>query len=258
MTVAPDGQQKLQVYFPHLQDTVELLQVRRVLARMETFLQLMHEGLSIETKDERRIDTTKEFERSYRPPLNDARPLKSSFPVRPEMLMGEIVASAAGRATAQDLVARFENLRVKSVAGIPIEWQEGAVPGSLIGSGIVGKRVQPIMLLLDLYGDYARVRCVSPIGVVNPTANRDTVIAKAWKLGVRIGAIVEPETASYDLTIEEDVLLAADASHDVARMEALLRRVLWQADKFEQEFFDFDHALEAFRDDMARESTDGR
>jgi nucleotidyltransferase/DNA polymerase involved in DNA repair len=45
----------LQVYFPHLEDTVEVLQVRRVLERMNTFLRLMHEGLTITDQAERKI-----------------------------------------------------------------------------------------------------------------------------------------------------------------------------------------------------------
>ena len=34
----------IQVYYPHLRDTVELLQVRRVLRRLNRFLRLIHRG----------------------------------------------------------------------------------------------------------------------------------------------------------------------------------------------------------------------
>jgi hypothetical protein len=85
----PVPEQKLQVFFPHLQDTVEVLQVRRVLERMDVFMRLMHEGLVLAGHEERRIDTTKEFERTYRPSAAGAQPLISSFPVRPEHLVGE-------------------------------------------------------------------------------------------------------------------------------------------------------------------------
>ena len=43
LTRDPDGDELLQVHFPHLQDTVEILQVERVLERMNVFLKLMHE-----------------------------------------------------------------------------------------------------------------------------------------------------------------------------------------------------------------------
>jgi hypothetical protein len=44
---APDNDEKLQVFYPYLKDTVEVLQVNRVFERMNTFLRLMHEGLSV-------------------------------------------------------------------------------------------------------------------------------------------------------------------------------------------------------------------
>ena len=46
----------LKVYFPHLQDTIEVVQVQRVLTRMNTFLRLMHEGLILPDEKDRRID----------------------------------------------------------------------------------------------------------------------------------------------------------------------------------------------------------
>ena len=81
----------LQVHFPHLRDTVEVLQVRRVLDRMDVFLRLMHEGLGTASKDDPRINVTREFDR----PCPASRPtkvntLKSSFPIQPEHLHVEV------------------------------------------------------------------------------------------------------------------------------------------------------------------------
>lgn len=56
-----DGDNKLQVYFPHLEDTVELLQVQRVLERMNVFLKLMHEGLIDRTGCESTRQTMNSF-----------------------------------------------------------------------------------------------------------------------------------------------------------------------------------------------------
>lgn len=46
LTAVPlaDGD-KIQVYFPYLQDTVEVVQNHRLFERMNTFLRLMHDGL---------------------------------------------------------------------------------------------------------------------------------------------------------------------------------------------------------------------
>jgi hypothetical protein len=51
----------LQVYFPHLEDTVEVLQVQRVLERMNTFLCLMHEGLTVTDQGDHKINLHREF-----------------------------------------------------------------------------------------------------------------------------------------------------------------------------------------------------
>jgi hypothetical protein len=236
LSTSPSPDQKLQVYFPHLQDTVEFLQVRRVLDRMDAFLRLMHESLTVAGKGERRIDTTKEFERSYRP-LN-ARPqtLRSSFPVRPEHLVGEGSDVGAVMVEVGRLTERFERLRDIQVPGIPTEWAATSLPGSLLGIAKVKNRVQPLALLLDLYGSRPRVRCISPVGRVHPDAYEDGVIVSVWRLGARIGAILDEEAGSYVLTVEEDVLLTAESQYDAARLQALLNRVVDQADRLEQEY----------------------
>ena len=61
-----EGNDMLQVYFPHLEDTVEVLQVQRVLERMNVFLRLMHEGLTTTEHDEKTIQLDKEMTRARR------------------------------------------------------------------------------------------------------------------------------------------------------------------------------------------------
>lgn len=85
---APGGDDKLQVTFPHLQDTVEVLQVERVLERMDTFLRLMHEELTTSTAGLRRIDVHRGLVAGPRPADSIEASLKSSFPVRESALRG--------------------------------------------------------------------------------------------------------------------------------------------------------------------------
>ena len=59
----------LQVYLPYLEDTVEVLQVQRVLERTNVFLRLMHEGLTTKGPGDKKIDTDKEFIRGQHLPV---------------------------------------------------------------------------------------------------------------------------------------------------------------------------------------------
>jgi hypothetical protein len=70
---------------------------------------------------------------------------------------------------------------------------------------------------------------------------------------VRVGAIVGREEGTYDLTVEEDVLLVAP-DHDVTRVGTLLRRVAAEADALEQIHLpSLDQPLELFEADLKRE-----
>ena len=73
----------LQVHYPHLQDTVEVLQVRRVLRRLNRFLQLIHNKKGDATESDSRIETAREMLEG----LEDITPpdgrLESAFPCCP-------------------------------------------------------------------------------------------------------------------------------------------------------------------------------
>jgi hypothetical protein len=259
LRVLSDPQHKLQVFFPHLNDTVELLQVRRVLDRMDVFMRLMHEGLILAGKEERRIDTTKEFERTYRPPAAGNRPLKSSFPVRPEHLIGESSETVTVMMEVEKLVKRFQELRGIQFPGIRIEWDSASPRGSLTGTVRSKACLLPFTLLLDLYRIWPRVRCISPIGRVHPNEREDEVILSACRLDARIGAIVEVETGTYELTVEEDILLPTDPQHDASRLQALLMRVVDQADRIEQDsVLGLNHSRDKSRGQPEREIVNGR
>ena len=82
----------IQVYYPHLRDTVELLQVRRVLRRLNRFLRLIHRGDGAVGADGHAIDTTRALleELEDLPPIEGK--LESAFPIDPHWLEGELGA----------------------------------------------------------------------------------------------------------------------------------------------------------------------
>jgi hypothetical protein len=255
----PDDADLLQVYYPHLEDTVEVLQVQRVLERMNTFLRLMHEGLSVPKGDHRRVDVGREMIDGRRTVEAIRGRLQTAFPIPGWALQGErqTLASDAGTATA--VLARFERLSGAEYVGLLIEWEPSLRNGTLLGTvRLTTGRIQPFALLLKSDGERLLVRCVSPVGLVDPGSTMEAVEESARLRHVRIGAIVGRDETSYDLTVEEDVLIAHPA-HDVSRVAMLLRRVADQADTLEQIHLpSLDQPLDAFEADLKQEGGGNR
>lgn len=86
-----------------------------------------------------------------------------------------------------------------------------------------------------------------------------SLVQSASALSVRLGAVRTEQINSFDLAVEDDVLLGATADSDVARVTGLIRRVVEQADRMEQEHLaGFDQPLAMFKADLDREAIDGR
>ena len=103
----PDAADFLQVYYPHLQDTVEVLQVRRVLYRLNRFLRLIHQNKADSQALDSRIDTAREILEKLEaiPPLEGE--LKSAFPIQRQWLEGELDPTSVVR---RDLDADTKHL----------------------------------------------------------------------------------------------------------------------------------------------------
>jgi hypothetical protein len=254
------GEDKLQVFFPHLQDTVEVLQVERVLERMNVFLRLMHEGLTTAGEEERRINTHEEFARFRRAVPQILERLQSAFPVRPEHLAGDGKSLAVGPSFADELAGRFARIAASPLPGVDVAWHPQSAPGVLLGTARLGERVQPFTVFLKSLGATPLVRCVSPVGRVGPVEIQNSALAgKVPKGGIKIGAIVTNEERTYDLTVEGDVLLTARPENDAARVGMLLSRVVNAADALEQEFLPGqDEVLDTFHHDLVKEANHGR
>jgi superfamily II DNA or RNA helicase len=249
----------LQVYFPHLEDTVEVLQVQRVLERINVFLRLMHEGLTVAGGDERTIDAGKEFVRGRRTVPQIRERLRSAFPVTPEQLRRDRKGLAVGRIVTGQLNERFTRLAETALPNLDVVWEPPVEPGMLLGTVRLGGRVQPFSLLLRSVGAWPAIRCISPVGCVRPGADQDTVVASAALLPVKIGAVLTREDRTYDLTAEGDVLLAPGAETDAARVAALIRRITQQADELEQVHLPGrDEVLATFKEELSREGSHGR
>ncbi|AGC47037.1 hypothetical protein MYSTI_05761 [Myxococcus stipitatus DSM 14675] len=251
----PRGEDCLQVYLPHLQDTVEVLQVQRVLERMNTFLRLMHEGLTVSAPDQRRIDVGREMVAARKQVDRLSGPLKSAFPIPPWATQGEKTALAVEGTFGARVRERFERLPRLSMEGTHIDWAPHPPKGSLLGTTTLSTgRVQPFTLTLKSEQGHPVVRCISPIGRTEPDEDPEPIAARGARISSRLGAILTQEARLYDLTVEDDVVLGAP-EHDAARVRLLVRRVTEQADRMEQEHFDDgrDARLDAFEAELREE-----
>ncbi|CAN5487498.1 hypothetical protein BH09SUM1_BH09SUM1_18850 [soil metagenome] len=253
------GDDMLQVFFPHLEDTVEVLQVQRVLERMNNFLRLMHEGLTTGGDEEKRIDAGQEFVRGMRRPLQLKEKLKSAFPVRASDLEGEVRKLAVTPERAKKSEERFHALSNARLPSLNAKWEAADGNGVLLGTVILGARQQPFSLILQSLGERLLIRCISPVGRVSPHEVREDILRSDGRLQGRVGAIMTDEDRSYDLTIEDDMLLGEDEEHDAARIALLLRRVSQRADSVEQQLLPGrDEELDTFRKNLLEEGPRGR
>jgi hypothetical protein len=228
------GEDKLQVFFPHLRDSVELLQVRRVLERMNTFLRLMHEGLTTSGPEEKRIDTTAEFVRELLPVPQITEKLKTAFGIREEHRSGSVVAPQVGPEVVEALRSRFDAVARHPLPGLEVQWDSSDRPDQVLGTVLLGKRRQPFSLMLDSLDQRALVRCISPVGRVEVDEAWEDVVETCTRHPVKVGAILTDEDQTYDLTVEEDVLLASDPATDAERIAGLVLRTTREADRLEQ------------------------
>jgi hypothetical protein len=224
---------KLQVYLPHLQDTVEVLQVRRILERMNTFLRLMHEGLILPRDEGSRINLNHEVAAGRRevPPVQGL--LKSAFPCE-RHLEGDQLRLGVGPDYFEEVKKRFLRLTETPLEGLQIKWDSAVSPGRLLGTASFGSRTQSFTLILKSTDGHLLLRCSSHIGRVSTEANLEEIQDSVANKFVHIGAIITSEEKTYNLTVEEDVLLRKEDEHDAKRVAALIRRVVEQANLEEQ------------------------
>jgi hypothetical protein len=249
---------KLQVYYPHLEDTVEILQVHRVLERMNTFMRLMHEGLTTAGKEDRSINIKNEFARCRQIVPRITKPLHSAFPILSKHLGKDEKHLATDAEYSEDLKRRFAKLKHSLTQHIDILWDPQYAPSVLMGTARLGKRIQPFTLLLKSVQTHVLIRCISPVGCIGPDDDPESIVSKTASSIIKIGAIITKEDRTYDLTVEGDVLLPASNINDALRVGMLINHVVRNADIFEQVYLPgHDEPLDTFRHELVQEGNNG-
>jgi superfamily II DNA or RNA helicase len=251
-----EGADKLQVFFPHLEDTVEVLQVERVLERVNTFLRLMHDGLTAEASESPVINASVEFLRERRGVPQIQGKLVTAFPIREE----DVAGTPGPLGFSEDDSAKLKTwfLRLAKEGFADAEWAKGAPEGTLWGTAHLGSRIQPFTLLLRSMDGRLVVRCISPIGELLRTedAAHDEVLELTRRLGAPIAAVrAGSGEVKYDATVELSVLLGGDDGVNQQRIAQLVARTVRQADRMESELKrGQDKRLDSFRPQIGEEA----
>ena len=175
----PKPTEWLQVYYPHLQDTVEVFQVRRVLRRLNRFLELIHNRKGDAVESASRIDMTREMleELEVIKPLSGR--LESAFPVRDGWLTGALTSEAVEKPDIESHVRHFDLLWSALLERYAVRPLRSTSERTKRGLALLDKdRLMPKesdnpgtgekMLLLELRsqasGDATLLRCTSEVG----------------------------------------------------------------------------------------------
>lgn len=244
----------LQVYYPYLEDTVEVLQVDRVLDRMNRFLRLMHEGLG-EKKEERSIDTRESFAHSRVrvPPITEK--LTTAFPVRDSDRKGRALDPAEPAGLAQELEDHLREIQRALPERVRVDWEPDDIRGELCGRvHVAGQellragatmdrqvvREQAIRLSLRTHGaeGVPALHAESPVGVLDLASVASELLdVQAGLEGVKVCTVPWSGAAPDLVTVEGDLFFGKRITQ-MNEVEDLIRRVAVGADEIEREFFD--------------------
>ncbi len=251
----PNGNDRLQVYYPHLQDTIEVLQVQEVLRRMDNFLRLMHEGLQAPRQHhDRRVDVAdlSSAEQGYPQPI--VSKLVTAFPLPELQEASGVPRLAVGEDYPRMAIGRLAALASKPLPGLDAQWHAAEAPGRPLAYATVkvGGRQQPVELSIHSVVGRLLIRCKSPVGRIIGSGGVE--VLRAALLHARVGLVEGGD--SYDLTVEDDVLLA-EPRLDASRVAHLVARVAKAADELERVQLHLDQPLQVFLGQLQGEAGRG-
>ena len=242
----PKPEALIQVYYPHLRDTVEVLQVRRVLKRLNRFLKLMHHVSKVDEPRESSIDTT----RAWLEEQEDVRPitgkLESVFPVREEWLKGNMGVKDVVRLDWEHQFVHFRNVwneisdngRISEIPSNQKQVRLGTIAfDDSNGNGILSKgelrRNQDFRLELrsQVAGEKTLLWCQSEVKLLDRTDNEqvDALIATQQSLGWPKICVQPQVSKEHDEIFVEGDILFDPTSTETQEVQALVKRTTYSA-----------------------------
>ncbi len=251
----PADTEWLQVHYPHLQDTVEVLQVRRVLRRLNRFLQLIHNKKGDARESDSRIDTTREMLEV----LEDIRPpegrLESAFPVLPGWLRGALGPDAVRRIASLDqehLLAHLQTLWTMLLDRFSIRRLRSANKRMLRGFALMrrndllqrdsespgtGEKEFSIELRSQAAGDATLLRCHSHVGRLD--LKKDALLDDLYRAQRDFGFVKvcvrrEATDQTDNISVEGDLPFHPETTQ-VEELELLIARTVGAAARLQRD-----------------------
>jgi len=247
----PNGDEKLQVFYPHLRETAEAYQVQTVLERLNRFLVLMHKDLKAPELDQKQLNIRDEVARGLRDVRAITEPLASAFPVPAEYLGTTQGPLGVGPDAALEIGERFAASAEALKNVLSITWVQERV-GIRVGILRSGDRQQPFSLFLRSVDGLPSVRCVSPIGTKDVGLTAADISAAFVEKGVRISVVYNQALVAYEFAVEGDVLLGT-SNDSAGRVEWLVNAVTHAADSTEARLLEVDPKPADVEEDLSEE-----
>lgn len=108
--VRPDDHEFIQVHYPHLKDTIEVLQVRRVLERINEFIRLSHRDVKVTRSYDSRLNVSTEVLRELTEIPRITELLRSAFDDTGSWLNGGLGADAVSEPPVGALEAKLGDI----------------------------------------------------------------------------------------------------------------------------------------------------
>lgn len=259
----PSPEDLIQVFMPHLADTVELFQVRRVICRLVKFLTMVHQPDASRERDQSRINVAEEVLRDLDALPHLDGPLESAFPVDGPWCSGAHGVEAVQRPD----IARLEEYLAENWSRMVREWnlvetrrnsprqysatarlQAGRLTPSAAGAvdtDVAGTAFE-LRLRSQAAGDATLLHCVSSVdAAMDPQDRRqvDTLFELDCALGM-VKFVVRPAAKSgYSLDIEGQYLFHLEYCQP-GQIDDLVRSVVECADAVRRGLADGSRALE--------------
>lgn len=238
-----DTQKKLQVFFPYLQETVEVFQVRHLLHGLDRFTEMMHKSLILQETGPTSIDLDAEIHREWKAAETESN-LETAFPVSQEHLT--LPESVLSPTPPFNWRLRLEKIAMANLGFSNVAFETMRDKPLLLGTArLRNGRVQPFGFYLKSIWGKICLQCISPIGLIEIDTLPEYLYQTAKYVPKNLMLYEYDDEASYNVSIDDEVLLG-DGDTDATRAAALLRRVLETADFWEEKILAVDQDLSVF------------